>query len=150
MDGRPDHTEDATGSGTGAAALVDAPLTVDDLFEALARPANRYVLTYLLLSDDPVSYHDLVEFVVERTERPPDLTPGEYRSRILARLLHAAVPRLAELGLLRYDRTDETVAETPYTSAVRPYVRIALRQQGIDPSDAVPGTPTDGSAPDGA
>ncbi|MFB6075087.1 MAG: hypothetical protein ABEJ89_08750 [Haloarculaceae archaeon] len=114
-----------------AGSLADAPLEVDDLFEVLCRPDNRYVLTYLLMTDEPVSYHDLVEFVVDRTETPESLTKGEYRGRVLTRFLHSTFPKLAERGLLEYDRDDQMLVETEYTALALPYLRVALLQQDV-------------------
>lgn len=127
--------EDASGDGE---AIEEAPvpdsradITVDELFEILSKPGNRYVLTKVLLSEEAVDYNDLVEYVVEATDRPESMTSGEYRGRILHTLFDSTLPRLDETGLVDYDERSKLVRETETTKMALPYLRMALQQQRL-------------------
>lgn len=106
-------------------------ITVDELFEVLARPANRYVLTQVLMAEEPVDYHELVEYVVETASTPESMTVGEYRGRVLRTLFDSTLPRLDEAGLVDYDERSMLVAETEATKMALPYLRMALQQQRL-------------------
>lgn len=114
-------------------SVTETSVSIDDLFDVLARPANRYVLTYLLQEEGPVYAHELVEYIVDVTEPPEDLSGREYRGQIDSRLLHASLPKLEDKGLIDYDERRQRVSETDETPAALPYLRFALLQQ--QPSD---------------
>ena len=107
-----------------------APIDVDTVFELLAAPGNRFVLTYLLREDNPASYSKLVEYVVTRAETPPDLTEAKFRGRIAARLVHWNLPRLEDAGLVEHDTEEHLVTATPAIDVVAPYLALAISQSG--------------------
>lgn len=77
------------------------------LFTALAADDRRAVLRYLHSSgDDTASVDELIEFVHASDAQPDD------RKQIAIRLHHAALPKLADLGLLNYDAKTGTVRYT--------------------------------------
>lgn len=104
------------------------PLTVDELFTILARPGNRFVLTYLLLEDEPVSIVDLVDYVLATTKPPDDVARAEYSGRLLGRFIDTVLPELDDWGLLEYDRDANLVSETDATALALPYLRAGLQQ----------------------
>jgi hypothetical protein len=110
-------------------SLRSTSVAIDDLFDVLARPANRYALTFLLQADDHVYSHELVEYIIEQTDPPEGLSEAEYRGQINARLLHASLPKLADIGLIDFDERRQRITETEETSVALPYLRIALVQQ---------------------
>lgn len=126
-EGEPERTRDGR-SWAG-------PLTVDDLFAALSRPGNRYVLTYLLLEGEPVSIVDLVDYVLEVTEPPADAGRSEYGGELLNRFIETVLPELDELGLVDYDRRRQLVAETDATALTLPYLRAGLQQASLSQSE---------------
>lgn len=107
-----------------------ASLDVDTLFELLAAPGNRFVLTYLLREENPASYSKLVEYVVTRAETPPDLTEAKFRGRVAARLVHWNLPRLEDAGLIEHDSKEHLVTATPAIDVVAPYLALAISQSG--------------------
>lgn len=133
----PDHYDDPVPQELGAAldddaepeSVVDTSVPIDDLFDVLARPSNRYVLTYLLQAEEPVYTHELVEYILERTEPPEGISEAEYRGQIDSRLLHASLPKLEDAGLIEFDERRQRITETEETPAALPYLRIALLQQ---------------------
>lgn len=103
-------------------------LTTNELFEALASPGNRYVLTYLLRRDNPAPFGDLVEYVVEQVGPPEGTTPGKFRGRIATRLVHTTLPKLADCGLLEYDTEQQLIRARPAIERAAPYLDLALSQ----------------------
>ena len=122
-DRQPEPNGPATDGTDGASSI-----SIDELFELLSRPGNRYILTYVIRSDGPVPYADLVEYVVDEGGTPAGLTTGEFRNRIVARLVHSNLPKLHDAGLVDYDATDKTVAATDATEMVVPYLELAMEQ----------------------
>jgi len=106
----------------------ESDVSVDDLFELLSRPGNRYALAYLTRADGPVPYEDLVEFVVDGAGTPDGLSTEEFRDRIATRLVHSNLPKLDDAGLVEYDPTDRTVRTTETTAVAVPYLELAMDQ----------------------
>lgn len=133
------------------------PVSVDDTFEVLADPGNRFVLTYLLRVEDPASYDDLVEYVVQRASAPDDLTDAKFRGRIAARLVHTNLPALAEAGFVDHDSQRQHISSTRAVDGVAPYLALAMwhsstadgsiTDDGSDDSDTE-GSPEDSTATD--
>lgn len=110
------------------AAAAQSRISTDTLFELLSDPGNRFVLTYLLRADNPTTYADLVEYVVERAETPSDTTEAKFRGRVAARLVHGTLPTLADAGLIEHDSETQTVTATPAIEAAAPHLALAMSQ----------------------
>lgn len=136
MEPEQDNTNPTAGfdvdDGGASLPVTDTAVPVDDLFDVLARPANRYVLTYLLKSEPPVYAHELVDYIIEQTDPPEGLSEREYRGQIDSRLLHASLPKLADTGLIDLDERRQRIDETDETAVALPYLRIAVLQQSTD------------------
>lgn len=104
-------------------------LSADVLFDVLAHPGRRYVLTYLLGTEGPVSCSDLVDYVVSKTD--PSMTPTAFRDGVASELTHTHLPRLASENLVEYDVERQVVATTDLTPVVAPYLEFALAQERI-------------------
>lgn len=115
---------------TTDAVTATPEFSVDSLFEILADPGRRFVLTYVLEADDFVSCSELVDHVVDATDH--SMTDSEFRRRVTAELTHIHLPRLHEAGLIEYNIQRQLVAPTPTTRAVLPYLRLALAQQNAN------------------
>jgi hypothetical protein len=96
--------------------------TADELFAALARAANRYVLQYLLDSDRPVSVDELVEYAVGVAEA--ERTVGELRGGVRESVERAVVD-LEKGGFLRHDRHSHAVEATERAAAAGPHLDLA-------------------------
>jgi len=107
-------------------------VSTDRLFEVLASPGNRFVLTYLLRVDERAEYAELVEYVVAQTDPPGELTKGTFRGRVAARLVTESLPALADAGLVEVDSDEQVVAATAATRVVAPYLALALSDL-VDP-----------------
>lgn len=110
-------------------------VSMDDLFSILSRPGNRFVLTYVLVNEDPVSIVDLVEYVLETTDPPAGVPRGEYGGLLLTRFIETVIPELHDRGLVDYDRKAQLVAETEATAETLPYLRAGLHQTTPPPSE---------------
>jgi len=127
--------DDQSGDGDQRVPASDPPtvsaiesLDVDELFTVLSRPGNRYVLTYLLQQDGPVSLVELVEYVVDVTEPPAGMRRAEFSGELLNRFLETVLPALDDTGLVAYDRKRQMINETETTSLTLPYLRDGLEQ----------------------
>lgn len=102
---------------------------IDDLFAALAEPENRYVLTYVVDSDDAVETEELVEYVVEQTVCPPSISDAEFANQVRSDVVDAALPALDAVGLVAYDEVDGAVRPTDKTETAAPHLEIALDEE---------------------
>lgn len=123
----PEQSEETWAPGPGTVSTI-GPVTVDELFDLLSRPANRYVLTYLLLEGESVSLVDLVEYVVDVTEPPEDVPRAEFSGQVLNRFMETSLPELDDHGLIEYDRNAQMISETDATPLTLPYLRAGLQQ----------------------
>jgi hypothetical protein len=112
----------------GAGTAGSEQLSTDKLFDMLASPGNRYVLTYLIRTENPVETGELVEYVVDNAGAPTDSTAGKFRGRVASRLVHANLPKLVDAGLVEYDDDEQTVSARPAIEAVAPYLDLAMSQ----------------------
>jgi hypothetical protein len=135
-DGR-ERNDDAPQATVGTASSI-GPLGVDELFAVLSRPGNRFVLTYLLMEDTPVSLVDLVEYVLEETEPPADVQRAEFSGQVLNRFMETTLPELDDRGLIDYDRRSQMVAETDATTLTLPYLRAGLQQTAAEAPEREP------------
>jgi DNA-binding transcriptional ArsR family regulator len=116
-----------------ATATEEESFSVDTLFEMLAHPGRRYVLSYLLQSEGFVACAELVDHVAERTDHT--MTDEEFRRRVAAELTHSHLPKLEEVGLVDYNMERQVVSTTDLTPVVRPYLRLALAHQRVAAAD---------------
>lgn len=85
-------------------AVADRPLeSFDVLFEAMADPRRRRVLEHLRESSGAASVSELADALASRGDESVD------RDEVEITLLHAALPKLAALGLVEYDADGGTV-----------------------------------------
>ena len=122
------ETLDDTVSVDPATSELDA--SIDEMFELLARPGNRFVLTYVARATEPVTYGELIEYVVECSDPPRNQSVAEFRGRVATRLVHSNLPKLESLGVIETtERGDETVVTaTDGLAAVVPFLELAIQQ----------------------
>jgi len=104
----------------------EASVPIDMLFELLAEPGNRFVLTYLLVAESGVPLGDLIEYVVSRAETPEGMTDDTFRGKVATRLVHSNLPKLADAGVIEYDDDLQTLRPTSATDYVAPYLALTL------------------------
>lgn len=97
-----------------SAAEVDDEPSVSDCFEAIANTRRRCALVELAHGEG-VSVESLARRVADR------INVGAEQVHIS--LLNVHLPKLADLGLVAYDRGDDRVAAGPHYEWVVPYLR---------------------------
>lgn len=112
--------------GTIDSQFVADRYAVDAMFEVLARPDRRYVLTYLLQSSGTASLTELIDYAVNQSDAAVDET---FRQEIAIELTNATLPKLAEHGFVEYDMERQVIETTELTPVLEPYLRLALHQQ---------------------
>lgn len=100
--------------------------STDEVFEILAHPGQRYVLTYLLQSSGDVPLNSLVEYAVLRSDTASD---RKMRDRMVIELTHTVLPKLADYGFIEYDMEHQIIRTTEQTPTVEPFLRLALVQE---------------------
>ncbi len=98
----------------------------DTIFELLANPGRRYVLTYVLQSEGYVTISELVDYVTTKTSAK--MTDDEFRRKITTELSHTHLPQLEEEGFIRYNMERQLILPTEKTPMAEPYLRLALLQ----------------------
>lgn len=85
------------------------------LFNILADRRRRYVLQRLQTADQPISLEELVADISAWEETPPPKTTlTDKVDEVTVSLQHCHLPKLADAGLIEYDRTAENVAYTDH------------------------------------
>lgn len=97
-----------------SAAEADDEPSVSDCFDAIANVRRRSLLVELAHGEE-VSVEALARRVADRTDADPE--------QIQISLLNVHLPKLADLGLVAYDRGDDRVAVGPHYERVVPYLR---------------------------
>jgi len=109
------------------------PTSTDtDRVSLLADPTRRAICSILTDPDPPISERDLAgELAAHSLDKPANqITDGE-RQQQLIRLHHHQLPKLADHGLVVYDRSTRTVSITPEGSAALTAVTHPPQQSAV-------------------
>lgn len=102
----PDETDVADGSPGAPTSIPGRTDTLD----VLSKRRRRYVVRYLRDVEDGVASLEATADRLAAWERAvEDDVPEDHRTRLLARLHHADLPRLEEAGLLEYEPRSRTI-----------------------------------------
>ena len=102
------------------------PLSQDNVFDALSSKRSRYVLVALREAEGTLDLRELVDTVAAwETNKPIDLVSEEHCKRVFTSLRHSQLPKLAMMGLIEYDETDDVVERGPYAEQADAYLDIA-------------------------
>lgn len=112
---------------TGRAAETPSKPPVDDCLDAMADSQRRHLLA-AVAHGEGVAVGELADYVAERTAAD--------RRAVRVSLVNVHLPKLTDLGLVAYDRDDESVAPGVHFEAVVPLLRNA------PDVDAAPDDPT--------
>lgn len=78
-------------------------LTDSEYHELLASDRRRAVLDVMATSSAPIGIEELASAVAAR-ERDVEVADEEYITRVKLHLHHVQLPKMAEFGVLEYDR----------------------------------------------
>lgn len=108
------------------------PVSVDDIFDALADRRRRRLLRCLLDHDGALNLQAAAgELACADRDAPArDLSDDEIE-RVYASLHHVHVPRLEDAGLLAHDRECELIESTPWTCYAVPYLTLAAKDERL-------------------
>lgn len=95
----------------------NADLTLDLVFDLLSNARRRHVLELLGDHDGETSFRELTDAVARREMGEP--VSYDQRKRVYVSLRQSHLPRLADAGVVEYDRDRGTVRETPLLDTVR-------------------------------
>ena len=94
----------------GAVNLLGVPAAV---FEAFSSEPRRHVVEYLLRHDRSASVDELAMIVAASEDGVPwTAIAPQQQERVAVELHHAHLPKLADSGLIEWDRADGTVELT--------------------------------------
>ncbi|WP_254832799.1 DUF7344 domain-containing protein [Haloglomus salinum] len=120
----------ASDGGTAAAVttteVTEAPVIAPEVvFEVLSNERRRYVLHHLKAEDERVTVRDLSEQVAawENDIEIAAVTPKE-RKRVYTALHQTHLPKMAEVGVIDYDRDRGTLSLTESVGAFDIYLEI--------------------------
>ncbi len=114
-----------------------ASLSKDDTFHILQNERRRRVLAYLADTDGPVDMRDIAEQVAawEHDTTVQQLS-SDQRQRVYIALYQSHLPKLADFGLIHYNRSRGIVERTPLADEVTAYL---LDDTAPDSDDDEPG-----------
>lgn len=99
---------------------VSSDISVDYLLDLLADDRRRYVLKCLREHDGAISMSDLAEDVAAReTEEPRTAIEAEMVQRVATSLYHSHVPKLADVGVVEFDRDRNLVAASNANGSIK-------------------------------
>ena len=101
--------------------------SIDSIFSAIAHPGRRYVLTYLLRSDGYVTMSELVDYVIDRTDKQRQ--DDDLRRDVTITLTHTHLPSLDEKDFVDYNVERQLIMPTEKTPLTAPYLKLALNHQ---------------------
>ena len=107
-----------------------AEADVDGVFTVLRHRYRRVVLSHLRACQSPVPIEELAQQIAAREDdcSVSDVT-AEQTERIRNRLIHQHLPKLADRGLINYDRQTELAASEAITGLVAEYVVLSSRYE---------------------
>lgn len=101
---------------------ADEAVSVDMIFDAFSDERRQRALLHLRHAG-PVPLVDLAEHVAAWENNTTIGTVSrEARSRVYTGLYHSHVPRLADMGIVEYDRETDMVSLTSEADVIAPYL----------------------------
>jgi len=109
-------TRDNTASGR-----TDSELSPTTIFELLAKNRRQLILSYLTQAVGAVPISDLADQIA--------LWEGEHTreqyERVCTSLVHVHLPKLADVGVIEYDRENEMLNLQESADQILPYLELA-------------------------
>ena len=104
----------------------DRSISLDELFDILSNSRRRHVVEFLDEQGGETSFRELTDAVALRETGDP--VSYDERKRVYVSLRQSHLPRLAEAGVVEYDRDRGTVEATPlFDTVVRPLEAVTER-----------------------
>lgn len=102
---------------------TESSLSQDTVFDILSNSRRRYVLYYLRQQSEPVQVTTLAENVAAwENETDIESLEEQERKRVYVSLYQTHIPKLADTGLVEYDKDAGTVALADEASSMDEYL----------------------------
>ena len=102
---------------------MESQLSQDTVFDVLSNSRRRYVLYYLRQESEPIQLIDLAEHVAAwENETDIESLTDQERKRVYVSLYQTHIPKLADTGVVTYDKEAGTVALTERRSAINKHL----------------------------
>ncbi|MCU4924552.1 hypothetical protein OB905_00940 [Halobacteria archaeon AArc-dxtr1] len=130
-DGRTAATRDAPSATAGASdqQTMDASspeLSSDDVFHLLQTSRRRDVLTQLREADNPLDIRTLSERIAAREhDTTVETLDSTQRQRVYISLYQTHLPKLAEHGVIDYEKDRGIVSRRPEADELDPYLELS-------------------------
>jgi len=115
----------------GSADVVDSELARDTLFELLKNERRRETLAYLKANDGRATLSDLAEHIAAReNDLPVEAISSKQRKRVYIGLYQCHLPKMANAGVVDYEKNRGTVALTDLAAQLDPYLAVEAADAG--------------------
>lgn len=103
--------------------VEEQTLSKDDMFHILQNERRRRVLEYLADKEGPEDMRDIAEQVAAwEHDTTVQALSSDQRQRVYIALYQSHLPKLADFGLITYNRSRGIVERTPLADQVNPYL----------------------------
>ncbi|MFC6954576.1 DUF7344 domain-containing protein [Halorubellus litoreus] len=104
----------------------DAELPLERVFDILRNERRQRVLGYLAVTDDDViRIGDLAEHVAAiENDMPVNALSSQQRKRVYVALYQCHLPKMADAGVIEFDKDRGTIEVGPNADQLRPYLDI--------------------------
>ncbi|MFC7157942.1 hypothetical protein ACFQPA_21215 [Halomarina halobia] len=108
------------------------PLPKDDLFHLLQNQRRRRVLRYLREEEGQVDMRDIAEHIaaLENDVEVSALSSAQ-RKRVYVGLYQCHLPKLDEVGVIKYDQSRGFVERTALTEQLFPYLEVNEEDEDV-------------------
>lgn len=104
----------------------DLPLPLDTVFRVLAHPRRRRILYYLTTCNYAVPLKELIDkVVIQEAEPHKENLPADVYGQIALDLHHTQIPKLAEAGVIEYNKQEKLVALADTIRPLDEYLHLA-------------------------
>jgi hypothetical protein len=147
-----DRTTRGPGSPAGTApATAEADLDTDTLFELLQNQRRRDALRYLGANEGRTTLSDMAEHIAAKeNDLPVGAINSKQRKRVYIGLYQCHLPKLADAGVVDFDKDRGTIELCDRAAQLYPYLDEGATASGpvADEQGAGPGTDSDSTGTD--
>lgn len=97
----------------------------DELFDILSHSHRRFILQHLQTANTPLSVNEVAKELVawKNSLAAADQLGEDKTAHVEISLVHSHLPKMAETGFIRYDKTQQTVTLGDRTEEVQAHLQ---------------------------
>ena len=127
----PKELQEGNGKKSTSTSDDEDSLSEDDLFEVLYNARRRVVINYLLDHDGAATTSDLAEHIAaNENDVPVNQLSSTQRKRVYVGLYQNHLPKMANLGVIDYDKHRGTVKLRDVADQLEPYLGEVSHKEG--------------------